>query len=120
MVGDVLWATFPYTDLSGMKDRPAVVLADVGMQDWILCEITSAGQFRPGDIAIADSDMQVGRLRRRSRARPSRLHTLNESVFRRAIGRLTDTKLAEITAAASYLLIPAGTGAYTAPGAPGF
>jgi mRNA interferase MazF len=96
MVGDVLWATFPYTDLSG-------VLAEVGMRDWILCEITSVGQVRPGDIAIADSDMQAGRLRRRSRFRPSRLHTLNESVFRRYIGRLTDAKLAEILAAVRAL-----------------
>ena len=103
MVGDVLWATFPYTDLSGVKDRPAVVLADVGMRDWILCEITSVGQVRPGDIAIANSDMQVGRLRRRSRVRPSRLHTLNEGVFRRTIGRLTDAKLAEILAAVRAL-----------------
>ncbi len=103
MVGDVLWATFPYTDLSGVKDRPAVVLADVGMRDWILCEITSVGQVRTGDIAIANSDMQVGRLRRRSRVRPSRLHTLNESVFRRYIGHLTDAKLAEILAAVRAL-----------------
>ena len=99
MVGDVLWATFPYTDLSGAKDRPAVVLAEVGMRDWILCEITSVGQIRPGDIAIADSDLQVGRLPRRGRVRPTRLHTLNESVFRRTIGRLTDAKLAEVLAA---------------------
>ena len=103
MVGDVVWAEFPYTDLSSAKDRPAIILADVGMRDWVLCEITSVGQVRPGDIAIANSDLQVGRLPRRSRARPSRIHTLNESVFRRTVGRLTDAKLSEILAAVRNL-----------------
>ncbi len=99
MAGDVIWATFPYTDLSQAKIRPALVLSNVGMRDWILCEITSSPQVRHDDIAIAGGDMQSGRLQANSRVRPSRLHTLNESTFGRPIGRLTDAKRAEIAAA---------------------
>ena len=46
MVGDVVLTPFPFTDLSEIKIRPAVVLAGVGMRDWVLCEITSSSQVR--------------------------------------------------------------------------
>ena len=37
MVGDVVLAPVPYTDLTGTKTRPVLVLADVGMGDWVVC-----------------------------------------------------------------------------------
>ena len=96
-------ATFPYTDLSGAKNRPSLVIADVGMGDWILCEITSGPRSRPGDVAIGPGDMQIGRLSHDSRVRPSRVHALNEKLFGRYIGRLSDAKLTEILAAVRAL-----------------
>ena len=99
MVGDVVLTPFPFTDLTGTKIRPAVVVADVGMKDWIVCEITSSPQMRPRYIGISDSDFQIGRLRVASWARPDRLTTLNERVFIRPLGRLTPSKQAEIAAA---------------------
>ncbi len=98
MVGDVVEVAFPFTDLSNVKFRPAVVLADVGMGDWILCEITSRRRQRPGDIEITAGDMDQGELERNSWARPSRLHALHESLFGEPVGRLTDAKLSEILA----------------------
>lgn len=32
---------FPFSDLSGTKLRPAVVMADAGRGDWLLCQVTS-------------------------------------------------------------------------------
>ena len=103
MVGDVVLAPFPFTDLSNLKIRPAVVLADVGMQDWVLCEITSSPQVRDRYIAIRPDDMDRGSLRPRSWARPDRLTTLNDSVFERRLGRLSAAKHAEITIAVRSL-----------------
>jgi mRNA interferase MazF len=37
----IVVVAFPFSDLSGNKLRPAVVLADAGRDDWILCQITS-------------------------------------------------------------------------------
>ncbi len=99
VVGDVVGVWFPFTDLSGGKTRPAVVLADVGMNDWILCELTSRRQSRPGDVPVSRSDMQSGSLSRDSWARVGRLHTLNGQVFSRVFGRLTNDKQAQIAAA---------------------
>ena len=103
MVGDIVLTPFPYTDLSQATIRPGLILASVDMNDWLLCQITSSSQARARDIAIALGDMQSGRLTAGSHVRPERLITLNESIFRRTIGRLTDAKLAEILAAVRSL-----------------
>ena len=103
MVGDLVEVPFPYTDLSGQKSRPTVVLADVGMGDWLLCEITGRRRSRPGDIAITSDDLAAGELDRNSWARPSRIHALHQSLFEDNIGRLTDSKLAEVLAAVRAL-----------------
>ena len=103
MFGDVVLAPFPFTDLSQVKIRPAVVLANVGLQDWVLCEITSSPQVRGQYIAIDPGDMATGRLKLKSWARPDRLTTLNDSVFARRLGRLSAAKHAEIAAAVRSL-----------------
>ena len=103
MVGDVVLTPFPFTDLSQVKTRPAVVLADVGMQDWVLCEITSSSHLRDLHIAIGPGDMTKGKLKFRSWARPDRLTTLNDTVFERTLGHLSASKHAEIAAAVRTL-----------------
>ena len=102
MVGDIIIAPYPYTDLTVYKTRPTLVVADVrmgGMPDWLLCEITSHVQRHAQDIPITGADMQSGRLAVASCVRINRLATLDEGVFHRTIGRLTDAKMAEILAA---------------------
>ena len=92
-------APLPFTDLSEFKMRPVVVVADVGMRDWVVCQITSRGAERALRIQITNSDLQSGSIRVVSYARPDRIFTLNESVFRRMVGRLSDAKRDEILAA---------------------
>ena len=106
MVGDLVLAPLPFSDLRGTRIRPIIVLADVrevGENDWVVCQVTSRNYYRRGDIAIIQSDLQQGRLALDSRVRPMRLYTLNESRFVRTIGRLTDSKLAEVLAAVRAL-----------------
>ena len=40
-VGSVVLVRFPFSDLSATKLRPAVVLAGVDRDDWILSQVTS-------------------------------------------------------------------------------
>jgi len=39
--GDVVVVPFPFSDLTGAKRRPALVLAELDGEDRILCQITS-------------------------------------------------------------------------------
>jgi mRNA interferase MazF len=40
LVGDVVLIPFPYYDLSKSNRRPALVVAEVGRDDYVLCQIT--------------------------------------------------------------------------------
>ncbi len=106
MVGDIIWALLPFTDLSGAKLRPVLVVADVRDArelDWIVCEVTRGRASHSRELALASSDLHSGQLRRGSKLRPDRMFTLNESLFRRTIGRLTDAKISEILSAVRAL-----------------
>ena len=103
MVGDIFWVRLPLTDLTPGIPRPALVVADVGMRDWVICRITSSNPARPDNIAIAPQDLEQGRLPRNSWVRPGRLFTLEESVLGDFLGSLTEAKTAEILAAVRSL-----------------
>ena len=96
MVGDIVLSPLPYSDLQDIKTRPVLVVADVGMQDWVVCQITSHSPGRPGEIEITQQDMQAGGINYDSWVRPDRLFTLNERLFTPPVARVAGYKLAEV------------------------
>ena len=101
MVGEVALAPISRTDLRRSKRRPVVIVAEVGMDDYIVCSITTQaihGSSQSEYIPIAAADMLEGELHHQSWARPNRLYTLNAELLTR-IGALTDAKTAEMRAA---------------------
>ena len=79
--GAVVLVRFPFSDLSQTKMRPAVVLADVGRGDCILCQITSKPYGDPSAIELANAAFTSGSLRVISYARPAKLFTANQSLI---------------------------------------
>lgn len=55
--GVVVLVRFPFSDLSQTKLRPAVVLANAGRGDWILCQVTSYAP--PGKLFTASVGVVV-------------------------------------------------------------
>jgi mRNA interferase MazF len=51
----VVLLPFPFSDLSKSKLRPAVILANAGTGDWILCQVTSNPYGDPFAIASTQS-----------------------------------------------------------------
>jgi mRNA interferase MazF len=95
--GEVIVVPFPFTDLSSVKVRPALVLASLTRGDLILCQITSQAAGHPEAVPILKTDFESGDgLARASFALPHRVVTANESCVRRAVGKLSSTKLDEI------------------------
>jgi len=86
--GSVVLVRFPFSDLSASKLRPAIALAGVGRNDWVLCQVTANPYADPLAIEIADSDFERGSLRRTSYARPGKLFTANASLMVTEIGML--------------------------------
>ena len=90
--GSIVLVRFPFSDLSSWKLRPAVVLASVDRDDWILCQITSNPYADTRAIRIADDDFAKGSLRIVSFARPGKIFTANASLMESEIGILKDMR----------------------------
>ena len=87
---------FPFSDLSGSKLRPAVVLCDTGRGDWLLCQITSNPHSDPAAVKITPADLARGALSSLSFARPTKLFTANESLIVKRVAILEDAPFREI------------------------
>ena len=81
---------FPFSDLSGSKLRPAVVLADTGGDDWVLCQITSKSYSDPDAIRLTNASLQRGSLLKVSFVRPMKLYTTNIRLISKRVAILKD------------------------------
>ncbi|MCF7838063.1 MAG: type II toxin-antitoxin system PemK/MazF family toxin [Candidatus Marinimicrobia bacterium] len=103
-VGSVVLVRFPFSDLSSSKLRPAVVLAGVERDDWILCQITSNAYADSRAVQIDESDFASGSLMRTSYARPGKLFSANTSLMQRIAGELKQPKLSAVVSAVIFIL----------------
>ena len=103
-VGAVVLIPFPFSDLSQSKLRPAVVLADAGKGDFVLCQVTSKAYADARAIELTDTSFSTGSLRVVSYARPGKLFTANNSLLVSRVGELTEDALKQIIDAVVELL----------------
>lgn len=94
--GAVILVPFPFSDLTQSKMRPAIVLADAGRDDWILCQVTSKPYGDSHAIVLDDDSFTSGSLRVTSYARPGKLFTANQSLFASQVGALKTETLGQI------------------------
>jgi mRNA interferase MazF len=93
--GQVVLISFPFSDLSGSKLRPALLLAPAGRDDWIACQITSNPYADPTAIELKNNAFASGSLQRVSFIRPGKLFTANETLVSRIVGKLKPAVLQE-------------------------
>jgi len=79
--GGIVLVPFPFSDLSQAKLRPAIVLANAGRDDWILCQVTSNPYGDPRAVRLATSSFSSGSLRSDSYARPGKLFTASRELM---------------------------------------
>jgi mRNA interferase MazF len=79
--GKIVLVPFPFSDLSHAKLRPAVVLAEAGRGDWILCQVTSNPYGDPRAVELTASSFTSGSLRAASYARPGKLFTASRDLM---------------------------------------
>ena len=97
--GQIVIVHFPFSDLTASKLRPAVVLAEAGRGDWILCQITSKSYGDEKAIPLAATDFARGSLRLASYARPGKLFTAHSSLVANQVGELQPGKFSAVRAA---------------------
>ncbi len=102
---EVVLIPFPYTDLTGMKQRPALIISNNKINssdDRICCLITSN---KPIDgLEIKNTFFENEKLPFLSWAKPHRIFTINKKIIRKKLCRLTpDFHDKIITTLNSYL-----------------
>jgi mRNA interferase MazF len=103
-VGSIVLVPFPFSDLSTSKLRPAVVLAEVGRGDRILCQITSNPYSDTLAIMLDDTCLESGALRITSYARPGKIFTANDRLIVRQVAKLQQAKFKELIEAVVKIL----------------
>jgi mRNA interferase MazF len=92
--GDIVLITFPFTDLSGSKLRPAIVLAASSM-DLTVCFVTTQLQWEePTDVRLQPTI--TNGLKRSSLIRVSKIATLDKSLAKGLLGQLDSNELSEL------------------------
>lgn len=92
--GDIVLIIFPFTDLTGNKLRPAVILADTNL-DLTVCFITTQLQWQEStDVQIIPTSFNG--LRKQSLIRTSKIATLDKTLAKGLLGRLTSNELTEL------------------------
>jgi len=91
-VGSVVLVSFPFSNLKGKKNRPALILALVEFDNLILCQITSKPYTSKTAISIEDTDFTKGGLPLKSFVRPDKLFTADMTIVKGKVGELTSSK----------------------------
>ncbi len=100
--GDIVLITFPFTDLSGSKLRPAVILADTNF-DLTVCFITTQiGWQEATDVVLTPA--ATNGLRKPSLIRTSKIATLDRALAKGLLGRLSGQEVLELNTKLKELL----------------
>lgn len=102
--GSVVLVPFPFSDLSRSKLRPAVVLAEISREDYVLCQVTSNPYADDDAVELTDDSFASGSLKRTSYARPGKLFTANADLFEGTAGELKEEVRSEIVGEVARLL----------------
>jgi mRNA interferase MazF len=90
--GDVAVVPFPFSDLSSVKKRSALVLFVLSGDDIVLCQVTSKDKGDKLAIELGIDDFLEGGLTRVSYIRPSRIFTAEKSIIQYKAGSIKKEK----------------------------
>lgn len=89
--GDVVLIKVPFSDMTGVKKRPALVISNAsfngGSQDIIVCGITSNLTNTPHSVPIENKDMLTGKMPKPSLIKANHVFTLSKGVILDRWGR---------------------------------
>lgn len=92
--GNIVLITFPFTDLSGSKLRPAVILVETTL-DITVCFITTQTDRQDATDVLLIPDT-TNRLKKQSLVKTGKIATLDKSLAKGLLGKLSYNKLDEL------------------------
>ncbi|MGH7408717.1 MAG: type II toxin-antitoxin system PemK/MazF family toxin [Candidatus Methylomirabilales bacterium] len=100
--GDLILLPFPFTDLSAVKRRPALIISPEKLHrqsdDVILVAVTSQvpKALSEFEVPLGSGDMAVGHLPKPSVVRLAKIFTAHRGIIVKRVGRLQRESLARI------------------------
>ncbi|MEI8363900.1 MAG: type II toxin-antitoxin system PemK/MazF family toxin [archaeon] len=97
---DIFLVLYPFSDLSGSKKRPVLILSKSEFnkrnEDVICCLITSNLNYGVDNIGINNKDLENGNLEFESMIKPYNLFYVNKSLIYKKLGKLNAEKFSEV------------------------
>ena len=100
--GDVVLVSFPFTDLTSTKRRPALVISPDAVnrmdEDLILVAITSQLNPFPNSIQVLPTECEDGALPKESMIKLNKMFTLTTALITKKLCCVNDQKLNQVLA----------------------
>ncbi|MFC1768204.1 type II toxin-antitoxin system PemK/MazF family toxin [Nanoarchaeota archaeon] len=97
---DIILLPYPFTDLSGKKVRPALVISNDDYNnetnDCIMVPITSVIKDDPFSISLTQKDLEEGKLFKPSRIKFDKVFSLEKDLVIMKIGKLDSNVFKDI------------------------
>lgn len=100
--GDIILITFPFTNLTGSKLRPAIVLAETAL-DLTVCFVTTQFQWQEATDVELKPSAENG-LKLPSLIRTNKIATLDRELARGLLGKLCNDELTLLNSKLKLLL----------------
>jgi mRNA interferase MazF len=98
--GDIILVPFPFSDLSGSKRRPALVISNNNYnargEDIVTCGVTSNPENREYSVVITNKDLSHGSLLATSRVKADKLFTVKKSTVIKTLATVSERSLNQI------------------------
>src|SRR6266480_4264168 len=100
--GDVVLVPFPFTDLSAIKQRPALVLSPERLNkvrtDLVVAAITSQipDALSDDEVLLSDADLRTSGLPKRSMVKLGKIFTIHQGLIRKKLGHIPQSTLEKI------------------------
>jgi mRNA interferase MazF len=98
--GDIVLIPYPFTDLSGIKKRPVMVLSNKKYnqksEDVVTCGITSNIKDQNFSIVIEQKDLTTGMLPKTSSIKPDKIFSLDKSLIIKKLGKVNADIIGEV------------------------
>jgi mRNA interferase MazF len=94
--GDVVVFSYPFSDFSSQKRRPALVIASPKGNDLIVCQITSLNHYDSYSIDLSEEDFISGSLNLKSFIRPNKIISVDKNIILYCAGKVNQNKLSNV------------------------
>ncbi|MEK6933584.1 MAG: type II toxin-antitoxin system PemK/MazF family toxin [Nanoarchaeota archaeon] len=88
---DIVLVPFPYSDLTGAKLRPALILSNslINRTDDRICCLITSNPTKEG-IIVEKTDFYSGRLPFKSWVKPHRIFTINQKIIKKKLCTMSE------------------------------